>query len=48
MKIIISHKNPEEVVSDLLKQAGLTIEEKFINNNTMQAIVIAKREKNAV
>ena len=36
-----------EVVSDLLKQAGLTIEEKFVNNNTMQAIVIARREKNA-
>ena len=36
-----------EVISDLLKQAGLTIEEKFINNDTMQSIVIARRDKNA-
>jgi hypothetical protein len=36
-----------EVISDLLKQAGLTIEEKFVNNDTMQSIIIARRNKNA-
>jgi hypothetical protein len=36
-----------EVISDLLTQAGLQIEEKFINNDTMQSIIIARRSKNA-
>jgi hypothetical protein len=37
-----------EVISDLLTQAGLTIEEKFVNNDTMQSIIIARRTKNAI
>ena len=36
-----------EVISDLLTQAGLQIEEKFINNDTMQSIIIARRSKDA-
>ena len=35
------------VISDLLMQVGLTIEGRFINNDTMQSIVIARRDKNA-
>ncbi len=36
-----------EVISDLLTQSGLQIEEKFINNDTMQSIIIARRTQNA-
>ena len=36
-----------EVISDLLTQAGLAIEEKFVNNDTMQSIIIARRGKDA-
>jgi len=35
-----------EVIIDLLQQAGLQIEEKLINNDTMQSIITARRKRN--
>ena len=34
-----------EVISDILKHSELSIEEKFINNDTMQSIIIGRRNK---
>ena len=36
-----------ETIGESLKQVGLTIEEKFINSETMQAVITARRNNNA-
>jgi hypothetical protein len=36
-----------ETIGESLKQAGLTIEEQFINSETMQAVITARRNNNA-
>jgi hypothetical protein len=36
-----------ETLGESLKQMGLTIEEQFINNETMQVVITARRNNNA-